>query len=105
MVTPVAGTETPGKVRQRPWVSVHTFAADYDAAEAAAQITHQRMLMLGPPIAAPQTVTVTLGDGTTQDVTPDYVITHQIPIWEDYQDDLIFRFVARYEIALRFTPA
>lgn len=101
MVSVVAGTETDDKVRQRAIVSVHTFADSMDTAEWAAQITHQRMLLLGPPLAAPQAVTITLPDNTTRVVKPDSIVTNQIPLWADYEDDEIFRFVARYEIWVR----
>lgn len=102
MVTTVAGTETSDKIRQCATVSVHTFASTYDAAESAAQTTHQRMLLMGPPLVGFQKITVVNGDGSHQIVSPDSITTAQIPIWSDYQDDLIFRFVARYEIYLRF---
>lgn len=102
MVTVVAGTETDSKVRQCATVSVHTFADSMDDAEGAAQITHQRMLLMGPPLVGPQSVPVKMPDGSMQTVTPDSITTVQIPIWADYEDDLIFRFVARYEVCLRF---
>lgn len=101
MVTVAAGTETPEKVRQCSTVSVHTFAKNYDDAEGGAQVTHQRMLLMGPPLVGPQQVTITNSDGSTKTVEPDFITTSQVPIWADYEDDLIFRFVARYEIGLR----
>lgn len=104
MVTPVAGTETAERIRRCATVSVHTFADSMDDAEYQAELTHQRMLLLGPPDSAPQSVTITLPGSITQTVVPDYICTHQIPIWADYEDDLIFRFVARYEICVRFAP-
>lgn len=102
MVTTVAGTETVERTRRCATVSVHTFAASMDAAEDEADLTHQRMLAMGPPYAASQQITITKADGTTRLVTPDSIETKQIPIWADYEDDLIFRFVARYEICVRF---
>ena len=101
MVTTIGGTESCDKIVQAPVVSVHTFADNMDDAEYQAQLTHQRMLFLAPPLVSAQTVTVTLPGGATQAVTPEYIETKQIPIWVDYQDDEIFRFVARYEIGLR----
>ena len=102
MVTVVAGTETYEKIRQCAVVSVHTFADNMDDAEYQSLLTHQRMLEFGPPLAPNQTVTITVPGGPTRDATADYVETKQIPIWADYEDDEIFRFVARYEIASRF---
>lgn len=97
MVTPVAGQEQ-HKVMQRATVSVHTFHDNMDDAEAAAQLTHQRMLLLGPPWAPPQQVTIS----NNQVITPISVETVQTPSWIDYQDNTIRRFVARYEVALHF---
>jgi hypothetical protein len=102
MVNPVAGTETTDRTRRCGVVSVHSFAASMDQAEAESDLTHQRMLAMGPPFAPNQAITIVLGDSSTRVVTPDYITTTQIPIWADYEDDLIFRFVARYEIGLRF---
>jgi len=101
LVTTVAGHETPEKVKQCATVSVHTFGDSYDSAEQAAQITHQRMLLMGPPTYGPQQITITNGDGSTQTVVPDCVTTSQIPVWHDYEDELIYRFVARYDIDMR----
>lgn len=102
MVTTVGGTETVERIQRCGTVSVHTFADSMDNAEYQAELTHQRMLLLGPPNSAPQTVTVTLPGNTTQTVSPDSITTSQIPTWADYEDDLIFRFVARYQIHTRF---
>lgn len=99
MVTPVAGDDD--KITQTSIVSVHTFGTDMDTAEAAAQITHQRMLLLGPPLVVQQPVT--LSSGAT--VMADSVTTKLIPTWVDYEDNVIRRFVARYEIDLRFIAA
>ncbi|WP_156671360.1 MULTISPECIES: hypothetical protein [unclassified Mycobacterium] len=97
MVTPVAGTDQ-YKVMQRAIVSVHTFHNNMDDAESEAQLTHQRMLLLGPPFSAPQQVTIS----NNRVVTPISCDTVQIPTWVDYQDNTIRRFVARYEVALHF---
>lgn len=100
MVTLVTGTETVTKTQRCATVSVHTFADSYDSAEAESDLTHQRMVTLGPPLFAPQQVTITRGDGSTQVVEPRSVTCTQIPVWADYEDDLIFRFVGRYEICV-----
>lgn len=101
LVTTVGGHETPEKIKQCATVSVHTFGNSYDQAEYAAQLTHQRMLLMGPPTYGPQQITITNGDGSTHVVVPDCVTTSQIPVHHDYEDELIYRFVARYEIDLR----
>lgn len=102
MVTLVAGNDPHQKVKRSGTVSVHTFADNYDDAEAGAQDTDDRMLLLGPPLAAPQQVTVTNADKSTSVVASATITSHQIPMWLDYQDDLIFRFIARYDIDVRF---
>lgn len=106
MVTVVARPETSDRVQERPVVSVHTFADSMDDAEWQSGITHQRMLQLGPPIAAPQPVTITFPDSSTQTVEIQSISTVQKPIWLDYEvDQTIFRFVARYELFLGIQPA
>ena len=102
MVTPVAGTEDVSRIRRCATVSVHTFADSMDDAEYQSELTHQRMLLLGPPNSGAQTLTITMPGNITQTVSPDSITTSQIPVWADYEDDLIFRFVARYEICVRF---
>jgi hypothetical protein len=97
MVTPVAGTEHQ-KIMQCSVVSVHTFDDNMDDAEAAAQITHQRMLLMGPPIVGFQQIAIS----NNQIVVPRQVYTMQIPTWVDYQDNVIRRYVARYNVDLRF---
>ena len=101
MVTTVGGDETCDKTMQKAVVSVHTFDVSMDAAESSAQLTHQRMLLMGPPLAPPQLITYTI-NGNSVSATPHSVTTHHIPQWQDYQDDLIFRFVARYDVWARF---
>lgn len=100
MVTLVTGSERQDKTNRCGTVSVHTFADSYDAAEDASDITDQRMTMMGPPLYAPQQVTIIRGNGSPQVVEPRSITTTQIPVWADYQDDLIFRFVGRYEICV-----
>lgn len=96
-VNVVAGADD--KVTERLIVSVHTFAETFDAAELEARRTHQRMLQLGPPLAPQQAVT--LYDNTVAKV--DSVTTSQTPIWSDYGENTVHRFVARYTIELRMT--
>lgn len=98
-VNVVAGSDD--KVTERLIVSVHTFASTFEAAEVEARRTHQRMLALGPPLAPQQTVT--LFDGST--ARADSVSTSQSPIWSDYGDNTINRFVARYTVELRMNRA
>jgi hypothetical protein len=51
-------------------------------------------------------VTITLPGGAQQTVEVKSVSTVQAPIWLDYEiDELIFRFVARYELFLSIQPA
>lgn len=89
------------KVTDRSTFSVHTFAADYWTARAQARTTHRRMLALGPPLAAQQRVA--LAGGRTAYV--DAVETAEPPSWQDWGDNGIHRFVARYTIDLRFQAA
>jgi hypothetical protein len=98
MVNRVAGKDD--KITDSATVSVHTFGATMDEAEAAARMTHRRMLALGPPIGAQEPVTISTGT-----VVVDCVETSQSPVWIDYEDTNIRRFVARYEIDLRFIAA
>lgn len=100
MVTLATGTETVTKTLRCGTVTVRTFASSYDAAESESDLSHQRMVTLGPPLFAPQRVTIINGDASTQVVEPRSVVCTQIPIWVDYEDDLIFQFVGRYEIYL-----
>lgn len=86
------------KVTQESTLSVHTFAADYWSARQQAALTHRRMLVLGPPMAAQQRVTLA-GNRT---VFVDGVETAEPPTWQDYGENTIHRFVARYTINLRF---
>jgi len=96
MVNRVSGHDD--KVFESNIVSVHTFADSMTDAEAAAYVTHRWMLALGPPIVGQQPVTIS----NSQVVVADCVSTMQSPIWVDYEDVNLRRFVARYEIDLRF---
>lgn len=100
MVTPVTGSERPDKTNRCLTVSVHTFGSSYDQAEYESDLTDQRMTWMGPPLYAPQSVTITQGDASPLVVAPRSICTVQPPIWADYEDDLIFRFVGRYEICV-----
>lgn len=95
MVNRVAAKDD--KVTDSSTISVHTFAASMPDAEAAASLTHQWMLALGPPWAAQQQVTISTGT-----FVADCVETSQGPLWIEYEDTQIWRFVARYEVDLRF---
>lgn len=99
MVTRVAGKDD--KITDCAVVSVHTFATSMTLAESEARLTHRRMLELGPPIVGQQSVTIS-GD---QVVMVDSVETSMAPVWIDYEDNQIRRFVARYAIDLRFVAA
>lgn len=87
------------KVTEEATFSIHTFAADYWTARQQAVLTHRRMLILGPPLAAQQRVTL----AGNRVVFVDQVQTADPPSWQDYGDNTIHRFVARYTIDLRFT--
>lgn len=89
------------KVTDQSTFSVHTFAADYWTARQQARTTHRRMLALGPPLAAQQRVA--LAGGRTAYV--DSIETAEPPSWQDWGDNGIHRFVARYTIDLRFQAA
>lgn len=96
MVNGLPGEEDDNLFTDDPIVSVHTFAADYTAASDAAADTHRRMQLL---IHNPGR-DVTLTDSTV--VNADYVKTVQTPMWVDYGDNTINRFVARYQLGLSF---
>ena len=95
MVSRVAGSDD--KVVDSGIYQVDTFAATFDAAEYEALRTHERMLVLGPPLA-PQT-RVQISTGT---VFVDSVVTSQSPTWLQFTDAApISRFVARYAVDIR----
>jgi hypothetical protein len=89
------------KVTSRSTFSIHTFASDYWEARAQARLTHRRMLALGPPLAGQQRVA--LAGNRTAFV--DGVETSEQPTWQDYGDNTVHRFVARYTVDLRFVVA
>ena len=93
-----SGGAVDDKVTEQSTFSIHTFAADYWDARTQARLTHRRMLALGPPLAGQQRVA--LASGRT--VFVDGVDTAEPPTWQDYGDNTIHRFVARYTIDLRF---
>ena len=95
MVTAVAGSND--KITEKGVYSVHDFAATYEAAETQAMETEDRILALGPPLAPQQRVTISGG----RIVFADSVTTALKPIWQDFGDNTVFRFVARYAIDLR----
>ena len=94
-VNAVAGSDD--KVTDSGIYSVHTFASTFAAAELEARKTHQRMLQLGPPLSPQQKIV--LFDGST--AWADSVITSQSPLWQDYGDNTVHRFVARYLVDIR----
>lgn len=96
-----AGGGVDDKVTARQGFSIHTFAAEYWTAREQARLTHRRMLALGPPLA-PQQRVVLAGNRT---VFVDGIETSESPTWQDYGDNTIHRFVARYTIDLRFVVA
>ena len=102
MVTVVAGTENSQKWLQCATVSVHTFAADMDSAEYEASLTHERMLLMGPPFAGYQDISYSIPTGDTVTASPRSVVTKAIPTYLSYEDELIYRFYARYEVDVRF---
>lgn len=93
-----AGGGIDDKITETGTYSIHTFAADYWTARTEARLTHRRMLALGPPMAGQQRIT--LAGGNT--VFVDGVETAESPTWQDYQDNTVHRFIARYTIDLRF---
>ena len=96
-----AGGGIDDKVTSRSTFSIHTFADDYWVARAQARLTHRRMLALGPPLAAQQRVTL----AGNRIAFVDGVETAEQPTWQDYGDNTVHRFVARYTIDLRFVVA
>jgi hypothetical protein len=98
LVQIVAGSDD--KVTDSGIYQVDTFAATFDQAEAEALRTHERMLRLGPPLAAQQRVTLSSG----KVVFADAVTTSQRPIWLQFTEAApVSRFTARYSIDIRLT--
>ena len=83
------------KVTDSGIYQVDTFHTNLDAAEQLALDVHQRMLILGPPLAPQQRVTISTGT-----VFVDSVTTSQSPVWMPGFTDAapIERFVARYAV-------
>lgn len=95
MVQVVGGTDD--KITDHGIYQVDDFARSIDEAEAQSRLTRRRVLALGPPLAAQQRVQ--MSDGRL--AYADSVTTSQKPIWVEYGDDNIHRFVSRYAIDLR----
>lgn len=72
-------------------VDLETFAADYDTASALARTVHTAALALGNTVV----------DG----VLVDTVETVSAPMWVDYENPNVQRFVATYEAAVRVLPS
>ncbi|MDF3280922.1 hypothetical protein [Gordonia sp. N1V] len=90
LVTRIAATDD--KVTELAMADVEFFANSRDSANDLARQGHSRMLSLSPktPVVTPS--------GT---VWVDWVRTDQGPAWQDYADEDLDRYVARYEIASR----
>lgn len=100
MVSRPAGDDD--KITASSIVSINTFDSSMDTAEASADVTHNWMISLGPPLAPQQYVT--LPGGLV--IAADCVTTKLLPQWVPYGDDSTMRrFVARYEIELRFVAS
>jgi hypothetical protein len=83
-------------------VSLHTFATDlnperaHDLALNAAQAADTILISQTPADI------VTLANGKT---AAGWICPHQPPAWLDYRDPLIIRYVARYDVELRYTAS
>lgn len=98
LVRHVAGTERLGEGTADPVVSVHTLcdrSLGEAAAAAEAAATHDHMRKLGRTFDW----TITLPDDT--EVSVDYVIVDESPIWEFYSDQIL-RKVGRYQIGVTY---
>jgi hypothetical protein len=95
LVSRVAGPDD--KITDHGTYSVHSMAESLTAAEDHALLAHQRILALGPPLAPQRRVTISGG----RVVFADKVTTDLFPRYEYYSDN-IRRYVARYDIDLRF---
>ena len=98
LVTHVAGTESPDPGYADPVVSVHTLCAKalgYGVAKTQADQTHRRMLQL-----ARHSDIIPLAGARNAGV--DYITVTQSPLWVPYEDNLILRKVARYQIGLSY---
>lgn len=95
VVSRVAGLDD--KVTDHGTFSVHSFATTLAAAEDLALLAHRAVSALGPPLAPQRRVTISGG----RIVMVDEVSTDLFPRYE-YYSDTVRRFVARYNIDLRF---
>lgn len=85
-----------------PTVRVHTFAADYTTASREADLTHRRMLLLGRDLPE---VTVAIAGGTVV-ASCASCTANSGPQEQAYPaSSEVVRFVAEYDLELRFTPA
>lgn len=95
LVQRVAGSDD--KITDSGIYQVDTFAATFDQCESEALRTHQRMLYLGPPLAAQSRVQISTGI-----VFVDSVTTSQSPVWVQFTDAApLVRFTARYAVDIR----
>ena len=97
MVNRITGADD--LISDDPVISVHTFGASRAAAKTAAKITHRRMLLL----AYDPMNDVTLAGSVLANC--EYLETVEGPRWEFYQDNTIWRYVARYRLGLKFVAA
>lgn len=98
LVQCVAGSDD--KVTDSGIYQVDDFAATFDQAETLSRLTRRRVLALGPPLAPQRRVTISTGT-----FYADSVSTSVKPHWEDYGDNTLIRFTARYAIDLRMVAA
>lgn len=82
-------------ITDEPTVSVHSFDTDQTSASDLARRVHHRIRTLTAKES------VRLDD---REVSVNYLRVQQSPQWQDYQDPIIMRYVARYEIDLRLPP-
>ncbi len=95
LVQRVAGSDD--KVTDSGIYQIDTFGATFEQAETQALLTHERMLVLGPPLAPQHRVAIS---GAT--VWVDSVSTSQSPVWLQYTDAApVQRFAARYQVDIR----
>jgi len=90
LVRRVSGSED--MISDYPCVSVHVFADTRTAAHDAARAMHGKMKALNA------SVSVTVG-GSSYGV--DYREVEEVPIWVDYDDKTLHRYVGRYTLGLR----
>jgi hypothetical protein len=90
LVRRVSGRED--MVSDYPTMSVHVFADTRTHAHDAARLMHVKMKALDAKVA----VTV---EG--HDYSVDFVDVDEVPIWVDYDDKTVHRYVGRYTLGLR----